>query len=37
MRVVMNVAIFWDRGGQLFWLGVHFVEAEVSGGPHLLK
>jgi hypothetical protein len=25
------------RGGQLFWLGGHFVEAEVGGGPHLLK
>jgi hypothetical protein len=21
----------------LFWLGGHFVEAEVGGGPHLLK
>jgi hypothetical protein len=25
------------RGGQLFWLGGHFVEAEVCGGPQLLK
>jgi hypothetical protein len=26
-----------NMGGQLFWLGGHFVEAEVGGGPHLLK
>jgi hypothetical protein len=29
--------IILTRGGQLFWLGGHFVEAEVGGGPHLLK
>jgi hypothetical protein len=29
--------IHYSRGGQLFWLGGHFVEAEVGGGPHLLK
>jgi hypothetical protein len=28
---------YYYRGGQLFWLGGHFVEAEVGGGPHLLK
>jgi hypothetical protein len=27
----------YSRSGQLFWLGGHFVEAEVGGGPHLLK
>jgi hypothetical protein len=29
--------ISYVRGGQLFWLGGHFVEAEVGGGPLLLK
>jgi hypothetical protein len=27
----------YPRGGQLFWLGGHFVEAEVGGKPNLLK
>jgi hypothetical protein len=32
-----NASTVYSRGGQLFWLGGHFVEAEVGGGPHLLK
>jgi hypothetical protein len=36
-RAHYSRTVLYIRGGQLFWLGGHFVEAEVGGGPHILK
>jgi hypothetical protein len=36
-KLYLAITMLYTRGGQLFWLGGHFVEAEVGGWPHLLK